>query len=298
MKRFLSRDKKYMPLNFYNIKSDLSELPKPPLNPATKQPLRPDDLLPLFPKGFIEQEISTKRNIKIPSPVLEAYSVYRPTPLLYAKFLKEYLNTPAHIFYKYEGASPTGSHKNNTALMQAYLALREKVKTLTTETGAGQWGSALSQAGSIFGVNIKVFMVRISFRQKPGRRILIENFGGEVVESPSNLTNSGRMFFKKNPEHPGSLGIAISEAVELAVSSNEIKYSLGSVLDAVLLHQSIIGIEAERQLSDVGISPDIVIGCVGGGSNFAGLSFPFIGKMLRGDKKGDLLQLNQKFALQ
>ncbi|MGC8746860.1 MAG: TrpB-like pyridoxal phosphate-dependent enzyme [Candidatus Saccharicenans sp.] len=281
MKRYASRNPKYLPEKFYNLKADLGELPPPPLNPATRQPLNPSDLEAIFPKSFIAQEISTERYIPIPSPVLEAYSVFRPTPLVYASRLQKYLNTPARIFYKYEGVSPTGSHKTNTALMQAYLANQDGISTLTTETGAGQWGSALSYAGSIFGVRARVYMVRASFRQKPGRRIMMELFGGEVMESPSPTTDSGRKYYQENPDHPGSLGIAISEAVEVAAKNPEFKYSLGSVLDAVLLHQSIIGLEAEQQCQELGINPDLIIGCVGGGSNFAGLSFPFVRKKLK-----------------
>lgn len=285
MERFSLRSKKYIPEKFYNIKADLDEMPKPPLHPVTKEPLKPEDLVPLFPEGFIEEEVSVERYIEIPEEVKKIYSVYRPTPLIYARYLKEYLDTPAHIFFKYEGVSPTGSHKTNTAIMQAFLAKKEGVKTFTTETGAGQWGSALSYAGQVFGLTIKVFMVRISYRQKPGRRILIKNFGGDVVESPSNLTESGKTFLRKDPEHPGSLGIAISEAVEMALSDEKYKYSLGSVLDAVLLHQTVIGLEAQKQFEDLSLDPDIIIGCVGGGSNFGGLSFPFIGEMLKENRK-------------
>lgn len=280
MKRYASRCADYVPSYFYNLKADLPDLPNPPLHPATKKPLHPSDLEPIFPKAFIQQEISTERYLPIPAPVLEAFSSYRPTPLVYASELTKFLDTPARIFYKYEGVGPTGSHKSNTAIPQAYLAAQEGIEILTTETGAGQWGSALSQAGSLFGIHVKVFMVRISYRQKPGRRILMELFGGEVQESPSPLTSSGKKFYTEDPEHPGSLGIAISEAVELAAKSPGIKYSLGSVLDSVLLHQSIIGQEADRQVNELGIQPDVVIGCVGGGSNFAGLAFPFIRKNL------------------
>jgi tryptophan synthase beta chain len=213
--------------------------------------------------------------------VLQAYAAYRPTPLVYAAELRRRLDTPAHIFYKYEGVGPTGSHKSNTAIPQAYLAAAEGIQTLTTETGAGQWGSALAQAGSLFGIDIKVFMVRVSYRQKPGRRIMMELFGGSVEESPSTLTEAGRRFIEEDPEHPGSLGIAISEAVEMAIREETAKYSLGSVLDSVLVHQSVIGLEADRQLNEMGVRPDVVIGCVGGGSNFAGLAFPFVRKNLK-----------------
>lgn len=280
MLRYASRNPNHLPGHFYNLKADLPELPPPPLNPTTRQPLNPTDLEAIFPRSFIAQEISMEKFISIPPEVLEAYSIYRPTPLVYASKLKEYLDTPARIFYKYEGVSPTGSHKTNTALMQAYLASRDGITTLSTETGAGQWGSALAYACSRFGIKTRVFMVRASYRQKPGRRILMQLFGGEVLESPSPTTYSGKKYYQENPEHPGSLGIAISEAVEVTARNPDIKYSLGSVLDAVLMHQTIIGLEAERQCQELGVNPDVVIGCVGGGSNFAGLSFPFVRKNL------------------
>ena len=285
MERFDSRKHDYIPTHFYNIKADLKELPKPPLHPGTKEPLQPEDLAPLFPMGLIRQEGSQERFLPIPSKVLDALSVFRPTPLVYASALREKLQTPAHILYKYEGVGPTGSHKSNTALVQAYLAAEENIKTLTTETGAGQWGSALAHAGSMFGVEVKVFMVRISYRQKPGRRILMELFGADVGESPGESTDSGRKFYAEDPNHPGSLGIAISEAVETAVKNENIKYSLGSVLDSVLMHQTVIGQEAEKQLLEFGLEPDVIIGCVGGGSNFSGLAFPFVRHNLTGHKK-------------
>jgi len=274
--RFASRRSDLLPRAFYNIKADLPAPPKPPLHPGTKEPLKPEDLEIIFPKSFIRQEGVTDREVPIPGPVLEAYSVFRPTPLIEATALRKALDTPARIFYKYEGVGPVGSHKTNTALMQAYLAAQDGVKTLATETGAGQWGSALAYAGSRFGIETRVFMVRSSFRQKPGRRVIMEMFGGSVLESPSNTTDAGRKFYEQNPEHPGSLGIAISEAVEVAVKNPAIRYSLGSVLDSVLMHQTVIGLEAEKQMEELGVIPDTVIGCVGGGSNFAGLAFPFI----------------------
>lgn len=282
MERFASCRLDFLPENFYNLKADLKELPRPPLNPMTKEPLRPEELRPVFPQSFILQEISREKFVSIPPEVREIYATYRPTPLVYAQKLQKELGTPARIFYKYEGVGPTGSHKSNTALMQAYLAAQEGVEALTTETGAGQWGSALAHAGSLFGVKVKVFMVRASYRQKPGRRIMMELFGAEVVESPSPLTESGKNFYTQDPNHPGSLGIAISEAVELAVKNGKTKYSLGSVLDSVLMHQSVIGQEAEKQLAEQGVFPDIVVGCVGGGSNFAGLAFPFVRHRLAG----------------
>ncbi len=281
MLRYASRDEKHLPANFYNLKADLPELPPPPLNPVTREPLNPSDLEAIFPKSFIAQEVSLEREIAIPEKVREAYSVFRPTPLIQASKLESYLDTPASIFYKFEGVSPTGSHKTNTALMQAYLASQDGVTTLSTETGAGQWGTALSYAGALFGVKARVYMVRSSYRQKPGRRIMMQLFGGEVTESPSPTTDSGRKYYQENPDHPGSLGIAISEAVEVALKNPEIKYSLGSVLDSVMIHQSIIGLEAQSQCQEIGFEPDLIVGCVGGGSNFAGLSFPFVRRNLK-----------------
>lgn len=284
MLRFASRKTEYLPTHFYNIKADLPEPPKPPLNPQTKEPLNPSDLEIIFSKGFIQQEIATERKVPIPDEVLEAYSIFRPTPLIYAAGLRKALGTPARIFYKYEGVGPVGSHKTNTAIMQAYLAAREGITTLTTETGAGQWGSSLAYAGSKLGIQTKIFMVRSSYLQKPGRRILMEMFGGSVKESPSDTTDAGRKFYVQDPHHPGSLGIAISEAVELAVKNPNMKYSLGSVLDAVLMHQTVIGLEAEKQMDELGAEPDAIIGCVGGGSNFAGISFPFVRRNLQDGK--------------
>ena len=285
MQRFSSRHQDLLPTAFYNIKADLPDLPSPALHPGTKKPLGPEDLAPVFPMSFIAQEATLDEFVPIPDPVLQAYRQFRPTPLVYASGLKKELDTPAHIFYKYEGVGPCGSHKSNTALMQAYLAAGEGVASLCTETGAGQWGSALAHAGAMFGVKVKVFMVRVSFRQKPGRRVLMEMFGAEVLESPSPATVSGRKYYEADPQHPGSLGIAISEAVETAVSGQNTKYSLGSVLDAVLMHQTVIGLEAEKQLADLGARPDVIIGCVGGGSNFAGLAFPFVRRNLK-NKEG------------
>lgn len=282
--RFASRNADLLPRAYYNIKADLPEPPKPPLHPGTKEPLKPEDLEPIFPKSFIRQEGSTERDVPIPEPVLEAYSVFRPTPLVEATALEKALDTPARIFYKYEGVGPVGSHKTNTALMQAYLAAQDGVRTLATETGAGQWGSALAYAGARFGIETRVFMVRSSFRQKPGRRVMIEMFGGSVLESPSPTTAAGRRFYDQDPDHPGSLGIAISEAVETTVKNPGVKYSLGSVLDSVLMHQTVIGLEAEKQMEEMGVVPDTVIGCVGGGSNFAGLAFPFIRHNLKGGR--------------
>jgi len=276
MQRFATRSSDYLPQNFYNIKADLPDLPKPPLHPVTRKPLQPEDLAPLFPKGFISHESSRECFVPIPEKVREAFSVYRPTPLVYASGLRRQLETPAHIFYKYEGVGPTGSHKSNTAIVQAYLAASEGIERLTTETGAGKWGSALSHAGSLFGLDVKVFMVRVSYQQKPGRRIMIQMFGGDVTDSPTDTTEAGRHYYRKDPNHPGSLGIAISEAVEMAAQNDDIKYSLGSVLDAVMMHQTVIGQEARSQMRELGAEPDVIVGCVGGGSNFSGLAFPFV----------------------
>jgi tryptophan synthase beta chain len=278
--RFAPRDANYLPEAFYNIKADLPIPPQPALHPGTGQPLTAADWEPVFSKGFIAQEMSRDRFVPIPNEVLEAYAAFRPTPLIYASALREALGTPAHIFFKYEGAGPMGSHKSNTALMQAYLAAREGIQTLATETGAGQWGSALAHAGARFGIHILIFMVRVSYRQKPGRRILMEMFGAEVVESPSPKTVFGRTLYEKDPENPGSLGIAISEAMETALQGTNSRYSLGSVLDAVLMHQTVIGLEAEKQMAAMGAQPDVIIGCVGGGSNFGGIAFPFIRRRL------------------
>jgi len=278
-------DEKDIPTHFYNILPDLPKPLDPPLNPKTKEPIKPDDLLPLFPLELIKQEVSMERDIAIPEEVREIYKLYRPTPLIRALRLEKMLGTPAKIYYKYEGASPVGSHKLNTALVQAYYNKKEGVKRLTTETGAGQWGSALALACNFFGLECTVYMVRCSYEQKPHRKTVMKMFGAEVFSSPSKNTEFGKKTLKENPENSGSLGIAISEAIEDAIRSKNTKYSLGSVLNHVLLHQTIIGLETKKQLAKTGDYPDIVIGCVGGGSNFAGLSFPFIGDKLSGEKK-------------
>ena len=283
--RYASRKDEFLPRAFYNIKADLPEPVRPPLHPGTKEPLKPEDLEAIFPKSFIRQEGETAREVPIPGPVLEAFSAFRPTPLVEATALAKALGTPARIFYKYEGAGPVGSHKTNTAIMQAYLASRDGVTTLATETGAGQWGSALAYAGSRFGIETRVFMVRSSYRQKPGRRVIMEMFGGSVLESPSPTTDAGRKFYDQDPDHPGSLGIAISEAVEVTLKNPGVKYALGSVLDSVLMHQTVIGLEAEQQMEELGAVPDTVIGCVGGGSNFSGLAFPFVRHCLKGGRR-------------
>jgi tryptophan synthase beta chain len=268
-----------MPRAWYNIIPDLSTPPAPVLHPGTRQPATPGDLEPLFPMSLIMQEVSTEPYIEIPGPVLEVYRQWRPSPLHRARRLEKALDTPARIYYKYEGVSPVGSHKPNTAVAQAYYNKEAGVKKIATETGAGQWGSALAMAGAFFGIEIEVFMVKVSYQQKPYRRIMMESYGATVHASPTNLTDAGRSILAQDPENMGSLGLAISEAVEVvAKSGGTIKYALGSVLNHVLLHQTIIGEEALLQLKKADDYPDVVIGCVGGGSNMAGLTFPFIGE--------------------
>ncbi|MBU1944706.1 MAG: TrpB-like pyridoxal phosphate-dependent enzyme [Actinobacteria bacterium] len=265
-----------LPTAWYNILPDLpSELP-PPLHPMTKEPLGPEDLAPLFPMGLIEQEVSPQPQIDIPGEVLDIYKLYRPTPLHRAYRLEAALETPARIFYKNESVSPAGSHKPNTAIAQAYYNKKEGVKRLTTETGAGQWGSALALACKLFDLELKVYMVKVSFEQKPYRRAMMEVWGADVVPSPTDTTDAGRAVLAEDPNCPGSLGIAISEAVEMAFQDPEARYSLGSVLNHVCLHQTVIGIEAREQMAKIDAYPDIVIGCVGGGSNFSGMAFPFM----------------------
>ncbi len=254
----------------------------PPLHPATKEPIRPQDLEPLFAKELIRQEVSTERFIPIPDEVLDIYAKYRPTPIFRATRLEKALKTSAKIFYKFEGVSPPGSHKPNTAIAQAYYNAKEGVEKLVTETGAGQWGTALAYAGTFFDLAVEVFMVRVSYDQKPYRRTIMQLYGAEVHPSPSTITNFGKQILSTEPDHPGSLGIAISEAIERVMTQKNTKYSLGSVLNHVLLHQTIIGIEAKKQLELVDTQPDIIIGCLGGGSNFAGISYPFLMEKLRG----------------
>ncbi len=265
-----------IPKRWYNILPDLPEPLPPPLHPATKEPVKPEDLEPIFPKELIKQEMSSERWIKIPKEVREIYSLWRPTPLIRADKLEKALKTPARIYYKYEGVSPPGSHKPNTAVAQAYYNMKEGVERLTTETGAGQWGSALCFATKLFGLECTVYMVKVSYNQKPYRRVMMEAWGGEVIPSPSNRTEFGRRILERDPNNPGSLGIAISEAIEDAVKNENTKYSLGSVLNHVLLHQTIIGLETKKQLEEIDEKPDILVGCVGGGSNFAGFCYPFI----------------------
>jgi tryptophan synthase beta chain len=274
-----------LPTHYYNIAADLPEPLPPPLHPGTREPIGPEALAPLFPMELIKQEVSAERQIPIPEPVREAYRVYRPSPLIRALGLERSLDTPAHIYYKYEGVSPAGSHKPNTALAQAYYNREEGVRRLVTETGAGQWGSALAFAGALFGLETKVFMVKVSYEQKPYRRSFIQTMGATVVPSPSTETNAGRTVLAADPESTGSLGIAISEAVEEAATRDDTKYSLGSVLNHVLLHQTVIGQEAQQQLAMAGEEADVVIGCAGGGSNFAGIAFPFLRDRIRGASK-------------
>jgi tryptophan synthase beta chain len=273
---------KEMPKQWYNIQADLPNPLPPPLNPGTGQPITPDMLAPVFPMNLIEQEVSSERWINIPDEVLEKYLIWRPTPLHRAYYLEKFLGTPARIYFKNEGVSPPGSHKPNTAIAQAYYNKVFGIKRLATETGAGQWGSALAFACNQFGLECKVYMVRVSYNQKPYRRILMETWGAKCVPSPSPDTNAGRKFLAQNPEHPGSLGISISEAIEDAVTSKDSRYSLGSVLNHVLLHQTIIGLETHKQLEMIGESPDIVIGCAGGGSNFSGFALPFVRDKIHG----------------
>jgi tryptophan synthase beta chain len=278
-------DQKDMPTKWYNIQADLPEPLPPVLHPGTGKPITPDDLAPLFPMGLIMQEVSQERWIEIPDEVLEIYRTWRPTVLHRARRLEKALDTPAKIFYKYEGTNQAGSHKPNTAVAQAYYNKMEGTKRITTETGAGQWGSALALAGTLFGIEIKVYMVRISYDQKPYRRIAMEVWGANCVPSPSPDTKAGRDMLAKWPDCPGSLGLAISEAVEDAVSRDDTHYSLGSVLNHVLLHQTIVGEETRKQMEMADAYPDIIVGCIGGGSNFAGQFLPWIRDKISGQKK-------------
>jgi tryptophan synthase beta chain len=289
-------DEDRIPRSWYNIAADLPVAPSPYLHPGTLEPLGPDDLAPLFPMALIGQEVSTDREVEIPEQVREAYTLYRPSPLYRAHRLEAALDTPAHIYYKYEGVSPAGSHKPNTALAQAYYNKEQGVTRIATETGAGQWGSAMAFAGAYFGLDVKVYMVRASYDQKPYRRILMETYGAEVVASPSPTTNYGRSVLATTPDSPGSLGMAISEAVEDAATREDTKYSLGSVLNHVLLHQTVIGQEAIEQMGMAGESPDVVIGCTGGGSNFAGLAFPFLGRNFRDGAKHRIIAVEPEAA--
>ena len=275
-------DESEMPTRWYNLIPDLPSPPPPPLHPGTLQPVGPDDLAPLFPMDLILQEVTGERYVDIPAEVLDVYRLWRPSPLFRAHRLERALGTPARIYYKYEGGSPAGSHKPNTAVPQAFYNARAGIRKITTETGAGQWGTALAFACALFGLECEVWQVAASYDQKPYRRLMIETFGGTVHRSPSALTEAGRAQLKLNPEHTGSLGIAISEAVEVAAQSQDTNYALGSVLNHVLMHQTIIGEEALLQMAKAGETPDLLVGCTGGGSNFAGLSFPFLREKLAG----------------
>lgn len=286
-----------LPKFWYNINADSPVPPAPVLHPGTLEPVTPDFLSVLFPMDLILQEISTERYIEIPEEVREIYKLYRPTPLLRARRLEKALGTPAHIYYKYEGASPVGSHKPNTAIAQAFYNKAAGTKALTTETGAGQWGSALAMAGSFFDLDVEVYMVKVSYQQKPYRRILMETFGAQVFASPTDRTNYGRSVLAQHPDSPGSLGIAISEAVEVAAASNGAKkYSLGSVLGHVLMHQTVIGEESLKQMDLAGEYPDVVVGCAGGGSNFAGIALPFLRENLKNGKRTRLLAVEPTAA--
>lgn len=265
-----------LPKQWYNLLADFPEPLPPPLNPATKEPVSPDMMTAIFPENLVEQEMTGERYIEIPKPVREVLTLWRPTPLLRAVRLERALNTPAHIYYKYEGASPAGSHKPNTAVAQAFYNKEAGTKRLATETGAGQWGSSLAFASQLFGLECTVYMVKVSFQQKPYRGLMMRSWGAEVFASPSDRTEYGRKVLAQDPDCPGSLGMAISEAVEDTVTSKNTKYALGSVLNHVCLHQTVIGEEAIKQMELAGEKPDVIIGCIGGGSNFAGLAFPFL----------------------
>ena len=278
-------DESRMPKFWYNLVADLPKPPPPVLHPGTLKPIGPDDLAPLFPMTLIQQEVTAEREIEIPEPIREIYRQWRPSPLYRARRLERALGTPARIYYKYEGVSPAGSHKPNTAVAQAFYNKEAGVKRIATETGAGQWGSSLAFAGALFGIEVEIFMVRVSYDQKPYRRALMETWGATCTASPSERTASGRAILAERPDHPGSLGIAISEAVEVAAQRDDTKYALGSVLNHVLLHQTVVGLEAMDQLAMADDYPDVVVGCTGGGSNFAGIAFPFLGAHLRGGRK-------------
>lgn len=273
---------KEMPKKWYNIMADMPNMPKPPLHPATLKPVGPDDLSAIFPMALIEQEVSAQRWIDIPEEVLDIYALWRPSPLYRAHRLEAELKTPAKIYYKYEGVSPAGSHKPNTSIPQAYYNKKAGIRRIATETGAGQWGSSIALAGSLFGLDVTVYMVKVSFGQKPYRRIAMETWGATVHASPSNTTNSGRKILEQDPESPGSLGIAISEAVEDAATHGDTNYALGSVLNHVLLHQTVMGLEAKKQFEIADDYPDVIIGCCGGGSNLGGVSFPFLQDKING----------------
>jgi tryptophan synthase beta chain len=284
MKKKFVLDENDIPKAWYNIVADMPVKPLPPLHPATKKALAPEDLEPIFAKELIKQEMTGDTWVEIPDRVRELYKIWRPTPLVRATELEKALDTPAHIYFKNEGVSPVGSHKLNSALPQAYYNKVQGIKRLTTETGAGQWGTALSFAASIFGLELDVYMVKVSYNQKPYRRVMMQTWGANVFSSPSDTTNAGRTILAKDPDNSGSLGIAISEAVEKSVQDPFTRYTLGSVLNHVVLHQTVIGLESEKQMEMAGEYPDIVIGCFGGGSNFSGISFPFLRHKLTDNK--------------
>ena len=286
-----------LPKFWYNINADNPVPPQPVLHPGTLEPVTPDFLSVLFPMDLIQQEISTERYIEIPEEVREIYKLYRPTPLLRARRLEKTLGTPAHIYYKYEGVSPSGSHKPNTAIPQAFYNKKAGTNAMTTETGAGQWGSALAFACNMFEIDLEVYMVKVSYQQKPYRRVLMESYGSKVYASPTDRTNYGRSILESDPDNPGSLGMAISEAVEVAATSNGAKkYGIGSVLNQVLLHQSVVGEEALKQMDMADEYPDVVVGCIGGGSNFAGIAYPFLRENLKNGQRTRLLAVEPTAA--
>ncbi|MGQ9565954.1 MAG: TrpB-like pyridoxal phosphate-dependent enzyme [Candidatus Bathyarchaeales archaeon] len=292
---FITLDSEEIPTSWYNIQADLPEPLPPPLDPSTMKPVNPTLLERIFAKDLILQEVSSEANIKIPDEVLDAYlRLPRPTPLYRARRLENYLKTPAQIYFKCENFSPTGSHKTNTAIAQAYYNKKQGITRLATETGAGQWGTALSLACAIFGLKCRIYMVRASYQQKPGRRIIAQTYGAEMFPSPSDQTNFGRKLLKENPNHPGTLGIAITEAIEDTVTHEDTRYSLGSVLNHVLLHQTIIGLEAKKQFEQIDTYPDLLCGCIGGGSNFAGFCYPFMKDKLKGKTEVEFVGCESK----
>jgi len=292
---FVTLNADEIPTSWYNIQADLPEPLLPPLDPTTGKPIDPALLERLFAKELIKQEVSAERYIKVPDEVLDAYlRLPRPTPLYRAKRLEKFLNTPAQIYFKYEQFSPTGSHKTNTAIPQAYYNRKQGIKRLVTETGAGQWGTALALATTLFGLKCRIYMVRASYQQKPGRRIIAQTYGAEMFPSPSDQTEFGRKLIKENPNHPGSLGIAITEAIAETLNDEDARYSLGSVLNHVLMHQSIIGLEAKKQFELIDTYPDVVCGCIGGGSNFAGFGYPFMMDKLKGKADSEFVACESK----
>ena len=287
---FVTLNPEEIPTSWYNIQADLPEPLPPPLDPSTLKPINPKLLERIFAKELVKQEVATERYIKIPDEVLDAYlRLPRPTPLYRARRLEKYLKTPAEIYFKCENFSPTGSHKTNTAIAQAYYNKKQGIDRLATETGAGQWGTALALACSLFDLKCRIYMVRVSYQQKPGRRTIARLYGAEMFASPSDHTNFGRKLLKENPDHPGSLGIAISEAIEDTVTHEDTRYSLGSVLNHVLMHQTVLGLEAKKQFERIDTYPDIVCGCIGGGSNYGGFCFPFMEDRLKGEKETEFV---------